>query len=429
MLRLSLLLLAFSSPAFPDEIAAPIPEIKSALSTEFSPEGNGFKAPSTIRVDEVIPPKGKSIVLTSGGRWKNPSNIDVCWINSSSYPAVSVDLMNWVSSEYKKAGIGFNWQGECKVYNQAQQIRVYIKPTYKWNTSSPWAGAGLSWLGPINQNLGGSDCPKGKSCTMNISFGNDTFDYPQTGHRQWLIDTTRATAVHEFGHALGLAHEQERNDAPICQDIRGTLPNKGDYLFVGAYDPKSIMNYCKSGGSISGLSDGDIIGLRTLYPNAGTSTPPATLQPVGSWTIRSRQTNQCLEIPGNSRLDRSPVKQAPCNNSPAQSFFVQKSGVADFQIVHTESGLCLDVTAGSIASGSRIQTFKCNGSFAQGFAFVDRGGGWVSINHPASKKIWDLNVSGNYLQIWDDSGKTSSVFGFFPVLSSSAGQIPQTISR
>ena len=77
----------------------------------------------------------------------------------------------------------------------------------------------------------------------------------------------RVTAIHEFGHALGLRHEQERLTRPGCPDENAELKEKMDEegFTIGPYDPDSIMNYCNV--EWTSLSQGDIEALRQLYSN------------------------------------------------------------------------------------------------------------------------------------------------------------------
>lgn len=83
-----------------------------------------------------------------------------------------------------------------------------------------------------------------------------------------LEDCVKKTAVHEFGHALGLAHEHLREDAPqLCKDeVAGAIADIYGDLVLTKYDPKSIMNYCAKPWLGTGkLTEKDIEAIKKFY--------------------------------------------------------------------------------------------------------------------------------------------------------------------
>ena len=180
----------------------------------------------------------------------------------------------------------------------------------------------------------------------------------RTGGRQniWLAEAcSTGNVIHELGHALGLYHEQGRNDRDSYVSIHwGNIQSGKSHNFVqqlsnaidqGSYDYGSIMHYgayafSNNGsptittinpagafiGQRSGLSTGDISALNSLYATDLSMTlqaSPTVVNPAALLTLSAHVTNLLgttsrgltltVPIPANSTYTGASGDQWTCN--------------------------------------------------------------------------------------------------------------------
>lgn len=336
-------------------------------------------------------------------KWPNPRRIPVCIINPRDVSdRLRTEMVNHVKKEYAfRAGIGFVGFNECRSEDydpNSPSIRILFKINRSWQGVGVWVGTGgQSAIGrfPVGCSLG-SDCGR-----ESMIFEIDR-DY---GSNFAARDTALNAAIHEFGHALGLYHEHARTDSYNCPHTDERIPQSDYDVYVGPYDPHSIMNYC-SGGPPE-LSPGDVEGLQRLYPILKEGL-------YGSQIIKNEASGKCLDVDQFSFDLSARVLQWDCHAMRNQRWFLKDVGDEKFEIRSASTDLCLDVVDLSKANGAKVVQWFCTGSDNQHVKVIDRGNGKKSFQFVHSGRCLDVASgrpdNGIQLQQWDCFGNSAQSF-------------------
>jgi len=234
----------------------------------------------------------------AGVYWQNgvrSSSISVCFVGDAvtSRPARVQQVISFIREYEWAANIHFAYTGTCAASVRqpngndyySGDVRVVIPNTsVSFTGMVPGVGCPLflDSSGHYNHQNDGfgswsnapNDLEANRACQYNLKLGDDG-----DARGPYLNHT-----LHEFGHALGLAHEHSRADANApCTEAGygGSLTS-----YITTYDRASVMHYkfssCGINGNYddTGLSPEDRLSVHILYPE---STPVAEF--VGTTVI------------------------------------------------------------------------------------------------------------------------------------------------
>jgi hypothetical protein len=135
-----------------------------------------------------------------------------------------------------------------------------------------WEGLPRSAIGFTGWETCVSEDDSAFKINLDSSVDNGLYRWAAKSMRLPIGSTNRYiyATIHEFGHALGIVHEQAHPDKPDTCGHDESLPS--DDIVLTEYDPDAVMNYCAPPNPTE-LTDREKLFAEMTYPTDTTNHP------------------------------------------------------------------------------------------------------------------------------------------------------------
>lgn len=316
-----------------------------------------------------------------------PVALTVCWLNpqdAAPLPGETANASAETRREWVRLALKRSWERYARVlftgWGQCQDEANALSPPNTLGPRRP--GTGDENIKVQITATGGGQNPGHGSPGDYASPGVILNLHPSAADNAALRRTIEFLAIHEFGHALGYYHEEERQDWPStvqCPEQWSSRTTSWPWwpipteIRYGAADVASVMAYC-SGGPTA-LSPHDIAGVQRSYER---HLPGSLLTAAGAQCLAAHATAPNGENAFGWECDEALDDQEWIFDRQYSALYIRRAYAGDL------TPHCLDVDT---LNNSEVQIWSCHYGGNQQWQFRRiqlRGYGGLCITRPAA---------------------------------------------